>query len=78
MRWPWAVWFSAIGGLTVLDVWCHRNETPGDTLSEVTRAVFHTDKPAGRAAFAVFWGALSYWFVPHINRRVHEIVEGSS
>ncbi|NUS01918.1 MAG: hypothetical protein HOV97_05065 [Nonomuraea sp.] len=78
MRQPRLVWSSTIGMLIVLDLWCHRNETVGDTLSECTRATFRTHTPAGRMTFLAAWGALTWWFVPHINRKAHEIVEGSS
>lgn len=70
MRQAGLFWWGVIAGLGALDLWCHRNETVGDTLSEVTRATFHTHHPAGRAAFAVAWGVLSWWLIPHINRKV--------
>jgi len=70
-------WASVIGGLSALDVWCHRNETTGDTLSECLRLVYHTETSRlGRAAFLLTWAGLTCWFVPHINRRVAEIVDG--
>jgi hypothetical protein len=54
----------------------------GDTLSEVTRAVFHTDHVAGKAAFTVGWLALTAWFVPHIVapawQRAAEVIDSDS
>lgn len=72
MRNPNLFWGGSIGVLAVLDVWCHRNATTGDTLSECTRLVFRTHTPTGRAAFLGAWIGLSLWLVPHINRKVEE------
>lgn len=63
---PLLTWSVAIGGLIVYDVRCHRNETLGDTLSEVLRTTLHTEHPVGRVAFLTGWAVLSAWFVPHI------------
>lgn len=74
MRRPSLFWWGVIGGLGALDFWCHRNETVGDTLSEVTRATFRTHHPLGRLAFVAAWCGLSYWLIPHINRRVERVL----
>lgn len=69
MRRPGLVWAALLGGMAALDVYCDRNTTTGDTLSEVTRATFRTHHPLGRAAFVLCWARLSWWFVPHICRQ---------
>ena len=40
------------------------------TLSDTTRSVFHTDTPAGRLTFSVFWGGLGVWFYRHILKPI--------
>lgn len=72
MRRPAPFWVSALGGLAVLDIWCARNATTGDSLSEVTRAALRTHTPAGRAVFIGAWAALTVWLVPHIVRAVDD------
>ena len=72
MRRPAYVWAAILGGPLLLDLWCDRNATVGDTLSEVTRATFRTDTAAGRAAFLLGWAALTAWFCPHICRTIKE------
>lgn len=42
------------------------NKTPGDTLSERTRAWFRTHKQPGRAIFGVAWLGFAAWFFVHI------------
>lgn len=69
MRRPGLVWAALLGGLAALDLYCDRNATTGDTLSEVTRATFCTHHPIGQAAFVLCWARLSVWLVPHICRR---------
>jgi hypothetical protein len=70
MRRPALVWAAALGGLAILDVWCDRNATKGDTLSECVRIWFRTDTPAGRTALVAFWLGLSGWVIPHWLRVV--------
>lgn len=70
MKRPVEFWASAVGGLVILDVWCDRNETSGDTFSEVVRLVFRTDTKAGKIAFVCAWSGLTGWFIPHIIREV--------
>lgn len=42
------------------------NHSPGDTLSERTRAWFHTHGRRGRGLFLLSWLLFTAWFVPHI------------
>lgn len=43
------------------------DKAKGDTLSERTRALFHTTtSKGGRAAFTVVWAGFSVWFLLHI------------
>lgn len=72
MRRPALVWAAALGGLSLFDLWCARNATTGDSLSECTRATLRTHTPAGRAAFIAAWAVLSGWLVPHICRAVRD------
>lgn len=66
---PRHVWGGALGTLVAYDLYCDRNTTTGDTLSEVTRDVFAVHTPAGRAVFLAAWVLLSGWFLPHILRK---------
>ena len=68
-------WAGAIGGLALAD-WLLDRRHDGSTLSEVTRHVFRTDTPAGRAAFAASWCVLTAWFIPHICRRTPDLPRG--
>lgn len=43
---------------------------PNQTLSDVTRCLFHTRTPAGRVAFTLAWGGLSIWYAQHILREL--------
>lgn len=72
MRRPVVVWVTAIGSLSLFDVWAAYNAVEGDSLSEVTRTALRTDTPEGRALFVLGWAALSAWFVPHICRTIKE------
>ena len=76
-RHPVPAWAGVIGGLVALDLWCDRNTIVGDSLSECIRLVFHTEHPAGRTAFVAAYAAGSYWFVPHILKRVNEREESA-
>lgn len=64
---PHHIWAAGIGSLVVLDVWCDSRHDDS-TLSSVTRMVYRTDTPLGKAAFIGSWLALSGWLVPHICR----------
>lgn len=69
---PATRWTVAIGGLVAYDVYCDRNDTPGDTLSECTRAVFRTHHPRGRIALTAAWLALTAWLLPHLCDTLEE------
>lgn len=61
-----AFWGGAVfGGLGYLDYWLSRNH-PEYTLSETGRTWFNCQHPVGEAAFLLFWGRLTLWFIPHI------------
>lgn len=63
---PGAVWGAlAVAGLTY-EAYGLLGDVEGDTLSEVIRALFHTDHPAGKAAFLAAYTGFSAWFLPHI------------
>ncbi|MGZ4518936.1 MAG: hypothetical protein ACXVXP_00015 [Mycobacteriaceae bacterium] len=72
MRRPSLVWFGLLGSLTALDIWCDRNATTGDSLSECLRAAFRAHTPAGRALIVGGWAALTAWFLPHLCRNPKE------
>lgn len=61
-------WPTVLGSLGILDFWCAKNATVGDSLSEVTRATLRTHTPLGRAAFVGAWAGLTVWLIPHICR----------
>ena len=56
-----ACWVAGISALGLLDAHLNRRHD-GSTLSEVTRLIFRTDTPVGRAVFtvALFGGAACY------------------
>lgn len=66
-------WLTVLAGLGLFDLWCAKNATDGDSLSEVAREVFRTETPAGRAALIGFWAALSAWLIPHLCRTAREV-----
>ena len=70
MRRPALIWGGLLGSLTILDIWCDRNNVVGDSLSECVRATLRTDTPEGRAALVAFWLGLSGWVIPHWLRAV--------
>lgn len=63
---PAHVWGGIALGVTLLDYWCDQGEPNGDTLSEQTRRLFHTDTPLGKAAFALFLAGGVRVLYPHI------------
>lgn len=63
---PSHVWGALIAAGCAYEAYGVLGDVEGDTLSEVTRAVFHTSHPGGKAAFTIGWAALTAWFVPHI------------
>lgn len=66
---PRLIWAAGIGSLIVLDVVLDRRHDDS-TLSGVTRSLYRTHTPLGRAAFVASWSAPSAWFVPHICKAV--------
>lgn len=70
MRRPTLVWGGVLGALGLLDYWCAKNATDGDSLSECTRAALRTHTRAGQVVFVAAWAALTAWLVPHICRRI--------
>lgn len=70
MRRPSLVWGGALGALGLFDLWCAKNATVGDSLSECTRAALRTHTRAGQVAFIGGWAALTAWLVPHICRAI--------
>lgn len=72
MRHPVLVWIAGIGALVALDIWADRNDTPGDSLSEVVRQVYRTETPMGRVRFIGSWAFLTSWFIPHIIKKIKE------
>ena len=65
-RWYWAAVLATIAAVETHGI-AHGGHA---TLSHTTRTTFHTHHPAGRAAFALAWAALSAWLLPHICRKV--------
>ena len=63
---PSAIWGAAIGIAVAADLYADSKHN-GSTLSECTRALFHTDTLAGQIAFGAFWGGFAAWVLPHIN-----------
>lgn len=63
---PTAVWGSIVAVGLAAEAYGLYGDVEGDTLSEVTRAVFHTEHVVGKVAFTGGWMALTAWFVPHI------------
>ncbi len=72
MRRPACVWVTVLGSLVLFDLWCARNGTEGDSLSEITRTSLRTHTRAGQTAFVFAWAALTSWLVPHICRSIKE------
>lgn len=62
---PRIVWGALIAIPVALDLWAHRNNTDGDTLSEQVRAIYRTDTASGRVALCLSWAALTAWVIPH-------------
>lgn len=71
---PGRVWGGLLAAGLAYEAYGLRGAVDGDTLSEVTRTVFHTRHPLGKVAFTAGWAALTCWFVPHIV--LHENGEG--
>ncbi|MFI5859359.1 hypothetical protein [Streptomyces parvulus] len=63
----WIIWALWTALFALFETWALINKKEGDTLSENTRALFHTrTSKAGRAVFTVGWLGFSGWFLLHI------------
>lgn len=61
------IWAGIILAGAAFETYALRGKKEGDTLSEVTRALFRTRKgKAGRVAFGVAWAGFSVWFLGHV------------
>lgn len=63
---PELVWGGLLAAGLAYETYGLLGGVEGDTLSEVTRATFHTEHPLGKAAFLGLYLGFSAWFVPHI------------
>lgn len=79
---PSRVWGALLVVGAAYEAYGVLGDVEGDTLSEVTRAVFHTSHPVGKTVFVAGWGWLTVWFVPHIVapawRRAADAIEAAS
>lgn len=66
VRWTWGGLLVIGGGL---ELYTLLNEESGDTLTEVTQAIFRTDTMAGRIVFSALWSVFAIWFLIHILGR---------
>lgn len=69
MHSPPIEWAAAIGHLALLDWIRDRGEPDNDTLSEVLRAVFHVERPEGRAALAAAITVGAVGLYAHLTKR---------
>lgn len=60
------IWLMILFPPAVWEAYAIRSKVEGDTLSERTRAWFHTHTRGGRLAFLLAWAALAIWFPIHI------------
>ncbi|MEV6738026.1 hypothetical protein AB0N14_14230 [Streptomyces sp. NPDC051104] len=60
-------WGGLLAAGCVLEAAAPRGGRCEDTLSARTRAWCRVSTPAGRACFAVAWGAFAVWFLDHIT-----------
>ena len=63
---PNVCWGTLLAVGTAYETYGIFNKKNGDTLSERTRALFHTNTKTGKAVFTVSWLAFSAWFLVHI------------
>jgi len=63
---PNVAWGTILGTALAYELYGVFNQADGDTLSERTRAWFHTNTKSGKAVFVLAWLGLTAWFVPHI------------
>lgn len=69
---PAQVWGGLFAAGLAYEVYGLHAPEGGYTLSEVTRALFHTSHPVGKAVFLVGYVGFSAWFVPHIVNKASE------
>ena len=65
-------WVALLVIASAYEVWGVLDPTPNDTLSELTRRVFHVSTLIGGWVFLVLWGVLGAWFAVHIMRKSSE------
>lgn len=64
---PNIIWGTILAAGAAYETYGIFNKRTGDTLSERTRALFHTHTRPGKAIFAAAWLAFSAWFLVHIT-----------
>ena len=65
--WYWPVWVAVLAiSFAIPEAVAIRNRTPGDTLSEWTRARWKTYTKGGRWVWLLAWAAFAFWFGLHI------------
>ncbi|HEY1177475.1 MAG TPA: hypothetical protein VGF17_15060 [Phytomonospora sp.] len=67
---PGVVWGGLLAAGVAYETYGLFGDVEGDTLSEVTRALFRTSHPVGKAVFLAGYVGFSSWFVPHIVCKV--------
>lgn len=67
---PGVVWGGLLAVGVTYEAYGLLGDVEGDTLSEVTRALFHTSHPVGKGVFLAGYLGFSAWFVPHIVCKV--------
>jgi len=77
---PQVVWGALFAAGFAYEAYGLYGGVEGDTLSEVTREVFRTSHPIGKAAFLGCYLGFSAWFLPHIavkaSGAAHRLAEG--
>lgn len=63
---PNLTWGAILGTAFAYEMYGVFNKVDGDTLSERTRAWFHTKSTLGKIVFTASWLGLTVWFIPHI------------
>lgn len=71
-------WTAIIGGSLWLEDHGIRNKKYENTLSHATRYVFQTHTLPGKIAFVTSWGALTWWFLPHVIKGANVVSEAIS
>lgn len=64
-----AIWGAIIAAIVGFDVWCSDPDTPIEPVSARCRFWGRTHTFAGQVVVCALWGWLTYWFLPHINRK---------